>query len=735
MKNKAFKLVLTIVIAGVLVFGASFGALLVKAQTSGQTSGQSSNHTYTEALITYYQTLIKTLTEQLNALLAQRGSSALVLKNKFDEIYSSERNNLIEVSKTGNARDFYYFTQPLNGLLSMFEATNDTYYLKEAVDLEMNMINAAKDYNHDGILGWPDAPNDTNTDPSYGGEGCYLYYLVVGPELSRTVYLINQYNINDFQDKAQLIQNFIEKNILSRPWKTGYTFNLRGRQLETLLNLYLVTKNPNYYDEIVSLATKLIATTYPNPNDNKAVLWSSKLCKSIRQECYDINGNCPSTWEYPYCFPSDIGHGSNYVEYVVNAYNNKILYSKDYLDKLIYTFKKYIWNQSLNYVEFAEFIDGAKEPENGKYLGKGYMGASVNGGWFKLGQYDPEIQLILKNYMNNGKNNPIPLMTADHLIRIGRWNLNWLQLSRYGDLTLNEKILSVSTTTTTTTTTTTSTTKPLACTDSDGGRSEYVKGTVTYQGQTYTDTCITSSILKEYICDNNSIEQEYLSTCKNGYTCQDGACVPSATSLQVQILKPATGDVLTANAPYEIKWNLINPTSSDVQNGDRIRIFFDQSANFTNWTTVVSDLPLTQTSYLWNTPNIICYYCSLRLGVYRPSTGYWVKYLQIPVYLKQIATACTDSDGGKNPYVKGTVTYNGQTHTDFCPMIIPSGIPSTTEVYEFYCENGIMKEGPITCPTGTSCQNGACVPNQTSLMDALNKLSASLISLIELLKR
>ena len=68
-------------------------------------------------------------------------------------------------------------------------------------------------------------------------------------------------------------------------------------------------------------------------------------------------------------------------------------------------------------------------------------------------------------------------------------------------------------------------------------------------------------------------------------------------------------------------------------------------------------------------------------------------------------------------------------------MIIPSGIPSTTEVYEFYCENGIMKEGPITCPTGTSCQNGACVPNQTSLMDALNKLSASLISLIELLKR
>jgi hypothetical protein len=34
------------------------------------------------------------------------------------------------------------------------------------------------------------------------------------------------------------------------------------------------------------------------------------------------------------------------------------------------------------------------------------------------------------------------------------------------------------------------------------------------------------------------------------------------------------------------------------------------------------------------------------------------------------------------------------------------------------------------------CKNGACLPTPTtSLMDALNKLSASLISLIELLKR
>jgi hypothetical protein len=86
----------------------------------------------------------------------------------------------------------------------------------------------------------------------------------------------------------------------------------------------------------------------------------------------------------------------------------------------------------------------------------------------------------------------------------------------------------------------------------------------------------------------------------------------------------------------------------------------------------------------------------------------------IPPTTTTTVPSCTDSDGGNNPYVKGTVTYNGQTSTDFCPMIIPSGIPSTTEVYEFYCENGVMKQVTITCPTGTSCQDGACKSSVTT---------------------
>jgi hypothetical protein len=94
--------------------------------------------------------------------------------------------------------------------------------------------------------------------------------------------------------------------------------------------------------------------------------------------------------------------------------------------------------------------------------------------------------------------------------------------------------------------------------------------------------------------------------------------------------------------------------------------------------------------------------------------------------------------------VKGTVTYNGQTYTDSCAYCTGAclpGIPCTPNCYavvEYYCENGVMKQETHTCGSGYTCQDGACKPSkiiQTSMMDILNKLSASLMSLMELLKQ
>jgi len=75
---------------------------------------------------------------------------------------------------------------------------------------------------------------------------------------------------------------------------------------------------------------------------------------------------------------------------------------------------------------------------------------------------------------------------------------------------------------------------------------------------------------------------------------------------------------------------------------------------------------------------------------------------------------CTDSDGGKNYYIKGTVSYNGQIYTDECGMCtgacpsVGSCPPVNCRLKEYYCDNNQVKNIWYTCPGGFSCKNGRC---------------------------
>jgi hypothetical protein len=75
---------------------------------------------------------------------------------------------------------------------------------------------------------------------------------------------------------------------------------------------------------------------------------------------------------------------------------------------------------------------------------------------------------------------------------------------------------------------------------------------------------------------------------------------------------------------------------------------------------------------------------------------------------------CTDSDGGKNYYKKGTLTKSGPqsnyittTHDDFC-LSKSSG----QYVNEFYCVNLFQDSELVLCPNG--CSEGACIGEPTT---------------------
>ncbi|RME55234.1 hypothetical protein D6777_01170 [Candidatus Woesearchaeota archaeon] len=59
------------------------------------------------------------------------------------------------------------------------------------------------------------------------------------------------------------------------------------------------------------------------------------------------------------------------------------------------------------------------------------------------------------------------------------------------------------------------------CVDSDEGNN-FVKGELSYQGESYTDLCVDSTSLVEYLCKDGKADKE-LVECSSG--CKDGACV------------------------------------------------------------------------------------------------------------------------------------------------------------------------------------------------------------------
>ncbi len=82
-----------------------------------------------------------------------------------------------------------------------------------------------------------------------------------------------------------------------------------------------------------------------------------------------------------------------------------------------------------------------------------------------------------------------------------------------------------------------------------------------------------------------------------------------------------------------------------------------------------------------------------------------------------IPEKCTDSDGGKNYYVKGSITFTTSEYPDryhistdsCCDNEDCSGRTSEAgpTVLEYFCDNGKYRRVPFKCPNG--CQDGACL--------------------------
>ncbi len=83
---------------------------------------------------------------------------------------------------------------------------------------------------------------------------------------------------------------------------------------------------------------------------------------------------------------------------------------------------------------------------------------------------------------------------------------------------------------------------------------------------------------------------------------------------------------------------------------------------------------------------------------------------------------CVEDDGGLNLFQAGTAISGGTDYKDVCVVSQTSATTSperiSTEVHEYVCNENILEDFILDCPSGTICEEGACVFSDGSSVDA-----------------
>jgi hypothetical protein len=95
----------------------------------------------------------------------------------------------------------------------------------------------------------------------------------------------------------------------------------------------------------------------------------------------------------------------------------------------------------------------------------------------------------------------------------------------------------------------------------------------------------------------------------------------------------------------------------------------------------------------------------LAIFLFRPYIEETGKFILGMLALKKAGIACSDSDNGNSIYVQGTCSSSKTSVTDFCN--------ADGTLTEYYCSKGQKNSqctaSTVTCPSGYSCSNGACL--------------------------
>ncbi|MEM3075542.1 MAG: hypothetical protein QW590_01835 [Candidatus Bilamarchaeaceae archaeon] len=191
----------------------------------------------------------------------------------------------------------------------------------------------------------------------------------------------------------------------------------------------------------------------------------------------------------------------------------------------------------------------------------------------------------------------------------------------------------------------------------------FVTNSVVFNGENYSDICVTAGVVKKYYCRNDTAKADNLN-CPSGYWCKNGACV-------------------------EFQKRCIDPDGNDTEASTTITVIPAPFAFYTESDSCEDDAVVRE----WLCNESVPYYMLIRCPSGKKcSEGSCVK------------SRCNETDGGDVPEIFGEVRTRNETYRDECV--------GDKQLKEYYCYGDDATLTLYRC--ADKCRDDKCTPEEGS---------------------
>jgi len=314
------------------------------------------------------------------------------------------RSHWFALSMSKNVVDLQELSYGLDAILAMYEATDSSSYLDDAIVITDNVIDSSQPSDQiqgnlsgfkDNFRTWiersPSEPSIYYKETVLSEIYFFQYVTRLLKDIDKNNGLMKDRHYRNFYDETL---RFVETNIWDK-WQT------RGRRINNS-NAYLLLGRTHMASHWAYIAAELSFLTIDEARKSKYLdfvnLYNRELENNFHR--YGSYISWSQTWGGANQIPGaiqDVSHANLVVSYIVEAYDLGLWTDSDVIQRLIKTVKDILWDPQ-NCL-FRDNIDGTMFP-----IGyKGSVGSFQSDGFVKLTRYDKSLFSIYEKFVSCSK--------------------------------------------------------------------------------------------------------------------------------------------------------------------------------------------------------------------------------------------------------------------------------------------------------------------------------------------